>query len=232
MEGKECSACHRFKGLDEFYESGGRHNAWCKQCFRDWHLRRYPLKVLVSETLTCQVCGVSFTPKQRKPAKYCSLVCRNQARIRTNRALREARLAELKCEWCDGGLTFRPGKASRTKYCSDDCQARALRARRTPEIRAAYRFKKKYGITLEQRDALLKKQGGGCAICGTADPGARGWAFDHDHACCPDTRNDSKTCGQCLRGVLCGRCNLGIGLFDDDPARLRAAVAYLKRHSK
>lgn len=79
-----------------------------------------------------------------------------------------------------------------------------------------------YGITLEQRDAMLAEQGGVCALCGSADPAPR-WCIDHDHACCPG----GKSCGKCIRGVLCLKCNSGLGLFDDDPIRLRDAAAYL-----
>lgn len=50
---------------------------------------------------------------------------------------------------------------------------------------------------------------------------------DHDHACCPDA--DSKTCGKCVRGLLCRYCNFGLGRFDDDPDRLWRAIEYLLR---
>jgi len=82
----------------------------------------------------------------------------------------------------------------------------------------------RYGVTVEQYDALLAAQGGGCAICGSKDPRGRGrFHVDHDHSCCPG----QKSCGQCVRGLLCGGCNPGLGAFGDDPERLIAAAAYL-----
>jgi hypothetical protein len=75
-----------------------------------------------------------------------------------------------------------------------------------------------YGLSRERFEALLAEQGGGCAICHTADwPGKDNRPHvDHDHA----TGN--------VRGILCGGCNNGLGNFADDPARLRAAADYLE----
>jgi hypothetical protein len=81
-----------------------------------------------------------------------------------------------------------------------------------------------YGITLEQYEAMLLSQGGGCAICGAKscvdrDPRSgkpRKLHVDHCHAS-----------GR-VRGLLCSNCNKGIGLFADVPERLRAAAAYLE----
>lgn len=47
---------------------------------------------------------------------------------------------------------------------------------------------------------------------------------DHDHTCCPG----NKSCGKCVRGVLCPKCNWGLGHFRDNPAYLRAAANYLE----
>lgn len=218
--------CDQEKDAKDFYWKRGKPDGWCKACYRNWYLERHPLKVPVPKHITCELCGEKYTPKQRRPTKYCSQYCRNQARIRADRERRRLRAESLRCEWCGGGIAFVPGRRGKTKFCSKKCQIAGLNARRTPEERSAYRFLRKYGITLEQRDDLLKKQGGGCAICQTQDPGEKGWALDHDHACCSSTENE-RTCGKCVRGVLCNRCNLALGLFDDDLERLRKAIRYL-----
>lgn len=84
----------------------------------------------------------------------------------------------------------------------------------------------RYGLSPADFDALLAQQGGRCAICLTGDPGQRGWQVDHDHACCPTT---ARSCGRCVRGILCFLCNSALGKFGDDPDRLRRAIAYLER---
>lgn len=76
---------------------------------------------------------------------------------------------------------------------------------------------------------FLAEQGGMCAICGSTDPGSRGWQLDHDHECCPTRRNSDKRCGNCDRGALCHACNIGLGHFKDDPDTMRAAIAYLAK---
>lgn len=81
----------------------------------------------------------------------------------------------------------------------------------------------RYGITLDEKDAMLAAQGGVCAVCKTDDPRGRGWVTDHDHSCCPEI----KSCGKCIRGVLCTRCNFALGQFDDDPDILQCAIDYL-----
>jgi len=58
-----------------------------------------------------------------------------------------------------------------------------------------------------------------CAICGSYEKPS----IDHDHSCCPG----EKSCGKCVRGTLCGSCNLGLGAFKDDPARIVRAAEYL-----
>ncbi len=97
-----------------------------------------------------------------------------------------------------------------TSYCSRcDRNARLVRS---------------YGITVEQFDALLGEQGGGCAIC-QRPPRTVNLHVDHDHACCPTRK---KSCGKCVRGLLCEDCNRAIGMLNDDPDILMRAVGYLR----
>lgn len=87
---------------------------------------------------------------------------------------------------------------------------------------------RRHNMTLERYDELLASQGGGCAICGiTAPTGKRSnFDIDHDHRCCPG----AYSCGECIRGLLCNRCNTLIGRASEDLAILEAAIRYLLGH--
>jgi len=76
---------------------------------------------------------------------------------------------------------------------------------------------KKYGLTPEQYQALLEKQGGRCALCN--EPFGRRVYIDHDHVT------------GVVRGLLHLKCNVGLGHFQDNPALLRAAAEYLENHT-
>lgn len=84
--------------------------------------------------------------------------------------------------------------------------------------------KLKYGMDADQYAHLLKRQNHACAICEEPFGGSRPHV-DHDHSCCQD---QAKSCGKCVRGLLCSGCNNGLGRFNDDPTRLRAAADYLE----
>jgi len=79
-------------------------------------------------------------------------------------------------------------------------------------------FKKKRGITVAERDAMLAAQGYKCLACGTDRPGNRwGWQVDHCHAT-----------GR-IRGVLCHFCNVSIGNAKDNIETLQKWISYLQR---
>lgn len=79
-----------------------------------------------------------------------------------------------------------------------------------------YNLMKKYGIGLDDFDALLKIQGGLCAICKKSS-GTKPLFVDHCH----------KT-GK-VRGLLCGSCNSAIGLLKESTTSMTRAIKYLKK---
>jgi Recombination endonuclease VII len=95
-------------------------------------------------------------------------------------------------------------------------RAKLRRAKRTNNRRSFLRTQ--YGISLEEYDAMLKRQGGACANCRKRS--TERLCVDHGHV----TRK--------VRGLLCRKCNFGLGHFSDDPDLVEAAAAYLRRASE
>lgn len=76
----------------------------------------------------------------------------------------------------------------------------------------AYRFNKKYNITIEEYDNLFLQQDGKCKICGQDHKVLN---IDHCHVS-----------GR-VRGLLCWKCNIALGYFKDNVTNLINAIKYL-----
>lgn len=68
----------------------------------------------------------------------------------------------------------------------------------------------RYKVTLERYEEMCAN---GCHICG--DKPERSLEIDHDHSCC----DSAISCGRCVRGVLCGRCNVAVAKFENGTIR-------------
>jgi hypothetical protein len=82
-----------------------------------------------------------------------------------------------------------------------------------------------HGLDGTQVEALLELADNKCQACSEPFSLSNPFCIDHDHECCPGVRS----CGKCVRGLLCRRCNAGVGMFLNDVHRLLGAVAYLER---
>ncbi len=90
---------------------------------------------------------------------------------------------------------------------------------RHPNYFKDYHIKAKFGVTRDEFNEMLSRQGGCCAICMVNKPGGSGnWHVDHNH----------KT--KKVRGLLCHNCNRGIGYLRDEIEVLQLAVEYLKKN--
>jgi hypothetical protein len=212
LESRRCTKCGVDKPLLEFSKAPrGKHGrkASCKACDALRHQvlvaaagprvdgRRKPRRAPLdpSSLKACRRCGVT------KPLAGFSLSRR--ATETTNAVYRSD------CKACC---------SERAKQWFRDNPERAIANKRKANLA------KHYGLTVADYDALLKRQGGVCAICGKDEPNAHGrtgkqfrLAVDH----CHDT-------GQ-VRGLLCQKCNRAIGLLGDDPVLMRKAISYLLR---
>lgn len=86
---------------------------------------------------------------------------------------------------------------------------------------------RKHGTTKEDFIKLIESQGNCCALCKV--PGDwQSMVVDHDHACCPK----QFSCGKCIRGALCKKCNTALGLLGDSPESIQAAANYVKNYTR
>jgi len=75
-----------------------------------------------------------------------------------------------------------------------------------------YRLQYLYKLTIEKYEELLQAQDGHCALCSAVQGDEkRRMAVDHDHSCCAGHRS----CGECLRGILCADCNRRLGFLEE-----------------
>lgn len=109
----------------------------------------------------------------------------------------------------------RLGRNYRCKVCTKKNQQK-----RSPKYRNSrknYQLKYRYGISLEAMTALLQSQSGKCAICQDhISIDDRSAVLDHHHGT------------KAVRGVLCVKCNIGLGVFREKKDFFLSAIKYLE----
>lgn len=114
------------------------------------------------------------------------------------------------------------GLRNECKRCSLDYQNAYRKSRHQSEEYKYYcklrNIKYNYGLDKEQYELLISS---GCMVCKSRD-----YLFiDHDHSCCPGV----KTCGKCIRGILCRNCNHAEGHLKSDPELVLMLYKYLTK---
>ena len=140
----------------------------------------------------------------------------------------------MKCSKCNEDKEvseFRERKSLKRGYQSwcRECENEANRKRYKPRPkREKKQYSSKaalirmlmfrYNLTYEEFGNKYREQGGKCAICSESKPlgSVKGLNVDHCH-----------TSGK-IRGLLCRKCNTGLGQFDDNIEILENAIKYLQ----
>lgn len=165
------------------------------------------LRVVPMETTArCTACG------EEKPVEAFGVERKRDGRVYQRSQCKACR-SKVSASW---NRKNRPaGVVAAKRYQNADGSQMTARHRR---------LHRNYGLTPQAYEALARGQGNACAICRKPETATdaktkrpRALAVDHDHV----TGN--------VRGLLCSRCNVALGLFGDSSKALASAIAYLDR---
>lgn len=217
-----CSGCGRTLPSDQFDEDRHgpkRRSSRCRECCKETLIARETRNRVHREHAIsdghykkCRKCGIQMLISDFPPD--------SRAQGGTAANCRKCKEVAHK-KWRDRNIEH-VRETSRTEARKRSYNQRNPEAHRLAVKKA--RIKRDYGITYDDLVRMVDEQGNKCAICGTQFS-ERGWGaaakqIDHDH----ETGK--------VRGILCLKCNRGLGLFEENERRMVAAIAYLKFHGK
>jgi hypothetical protein len=145
----------------------------------------------------------------------------------------------LSCRFCSAGFTPRNRHqvTCGRRTCRDKLKAeyalaykQSQRDRRREQGLTGERYdyfasiESRHGLDRDAYDELLKLQDGHCALC----PNELNLVVDHDHSCCS---TKCRSCGGCIRGLLCNVCNLRLSVLERDLDWLERAIEYISSRS-
>jgi hypothetical protein len=115
-------------------------------------------------------------------------------------------------------LNSDPARAEKKRERS----AKWYRENTTPESRRSAHLLRMYSLSIEDFEKRVEDQYGVCAVCKNLPAQ---FNIDHDHSCCAG----KKSCGRCVRELLCDRCNKVLGAIEDDLDLLESMKTYLAK---
>jgi len=158
--------------------------------------------------------------------------CKNIWKREKGDSSRICSICKTKCSRCNVTLTEKNKDNTsnkRNQYICKNCVAELVR-----ETRGNAGFKQRdydllrhYGITASEYELLLEEQHGKCYIC-LKEPINNKLSVDHKHLPGEKRNESSESQRSRVRGLLCWRCNSGLGKYGDDPNKLRRAAEYLE----
>lgn len=207
---KFCNLCENVLNIDEFHYSKKQFRHTCKECSKVWR-KAYTQKN--REKLNAK--------KREYVRKYPEKKKQSDARYHSKHKLERNLINKTYKQENKERFNawdrsyYQENKAQRVQYSRD------FRKAFPNDVRKTY-LKHKYKLTLEQFNKMLDEQNGKCALCQKEHSGRKdrkSLFVDHCH----------KT--NKVRGLLCNKCNCGLGNFQDNTDYLQSAIDYLKKNS-
>lgn len=180
---------------EQVYQPNRRNQRFCANCKTAGNnLRRHRyVKQPLPPFISCVCCNTQFTPK-RRDAAYCSKEC--AVKFLREEFMRIPEYREMHKKGVTAWQRANPEKTARYDRAS--------------------RYRRWFGITLEDFEALVESQGSHCIICNVVAD----LVPDHDHIT------------GTFRGAICSNCNTALGLMADNPEWLISAAMYLIRNGE
>lgn len=184
---------------------------------------------------TCTTCGITKPTDEfyRYPTgsshSRCK-ACNNAASVAWGKANPEQKNANERRRRAESDAT----RERERRYYANNRELVLAKNRRyieaNPDVERRIKLRR-FGMTLDDYEAMLVAQGGVCAVCQqpetrtTRSGRVMALAIDHDHRCCPG----DGSCGRCIRALLCANCNQAAGLLGEDAERIRQLADYLDK---
>lgn len=216
MSERKCDKCQVDKSLEDFPPNSngklGRSNV-CKKCKNQSNRERRARLRGVTKFDAVKVEDTWF--------KKCNMCL--ELKVLTmfssdDRALKSTK--GTKCEDCCNAWRRENNNTQINKIYRDGWKERDPAGYAESSLRR--RVKRRFKLTPEEYHKMRDEAPDKCSLC-NRDYGIRGPVIDHDHSCCPGR----KSCGACIRGVICNRCNTSLGLIDDNRKTLDNMIFYL-----
>lgn len=138
--------------------------------------------------------------------------------------------------WCSAHYTrlwrHKDVNGSAVKLTCENPQCGRVMAKRKRICGKCNQARWRYGLSVEKFLEMNQPENRKCGnnACDTTER----LYIDHDHACCGAGAFEKRTkvsCGKCVRGWLCQKCNTALGMVQDDIGKLKGLVAFLEDYA-
>lgn len=167
------------------------------------------------EGRACANCGTAFEARKGRGRNYCSTPCRMILFRKSNAGVNwadEYRKSDARKETARLYYIRRKSKLAATTGETYEYNGPSKQTKRRTDMSRAL------GISTGDYKRMYDEQGGLCAICRGPQIDNRMLGVDHNHQT------------NAIRGLLCNKCNGGLGYFNDSVEILGKAIEYLNRH--